>query len=214
VDPTGQAPLFLDELCRLYQDLSLRGWVYGETFLAAHGTAIRLVGEVLAAAGLYALATNPETEGWMLTLPGGMGLLAAEIEGVLSTAGSIRGLLRTPAALKRLIPPGGFQTWQAAEEWVAATFGGKSQVSVNKGWRYIDQLSDGAAFEVKWGYKAWSTELWEQIKKDGEILRKGLKEVTSYTWLFFKNPTTGGVGADPRVLQALDAERIPYHIFK
>ncbi len=194
--------------------MSLSLYVRGGIFASAHPVAVRIAGGLLAAINLYAMATDPEYLDIVMAQPDAFGLLRADFDAMLETGGTIRALIREPLALGRLIPRNGFRLATDAEAWLAKMYGGENQVTVrtSQGVRKIDNLSLRHAREAKVGYKAWGTAIWEQIRKDGEILRTGIGDINKYTWHFFRSATTGKVGADPRVLQALRENNILFVI--
>ncbi|WDI00167.1 RHS repeat-associated core domain-containing protein [Paenibacillus urinalis] len=79
------------------------------------------------------------------------------------------------------------------------------------GGRYVDQLSNGIAYESKMGFVNYSSKVMTQISKDAELLSNG--SIDGATWVFFRSPSTGKIGADQRVLDALASYGIKY-IFK
>ncbi len=110
----------------------------------------------------------------------------------------------------------GFKTSAEAEAYLGTVVGGTPQVGVKTslGPRIIDRVSGTVGHEVKVGYKKWSSQLLEQIRKDAEIWRNRLEGVTSYEWHFFRSANTGKVGADSRVLAELRKEGITPIIYE
>ena len=99
---------------------------------------------------------------------------------------------------------------------LAELVGGRPNVyfKTSLGGRYVDQLSNGIAYESKTGFVKYgeSTLAWKQIKKDAELLRT--EAVDGVYWYFFRSPQTGKVGADPRILSELTKNGIKYKIFE
>ena len=94
----------------------------------------------------------------------------------------------------------------AGESFLKNAFGGESQVELatSLGKRFVDQIAEGAAHESKVGYVAYSEKAMTQIAKDAEILTNKLGGVKEYTWHFFRSGITHKVGADPRIIEALN----------
>ncbi|MGO4544173.1 hypothetical protein AB4Z29_05195 [Paenibacillus sp. 2TAB23] len=86
---------------------------------------------------------------------------------------------------------------------LADMVGGKPNQYFNTslGARYVDQLSNGIAYESKMGYVKYSSRVMTQIKKDAELMES--LDINGATWVFFRSPSTGLIGADQRVLDAL-----------
>jgi len=77
--------------------------------------------------------------------------------------------------------------------------------------RRVDILINQVAHECKSGYVAYSAKTLTQIRKDAWLLRYA-KEINRVEWHFFRSAETGRIGADPRLLRALDDNGIPYVI--
>ncbi|OMP74609.1 RHS repeat domain-containing protein, partial [[Flexibacter] sp. ATCC 35208] len=83
-----------------------------------------------------------------------------------------------------------------------------SGVPTSTGTRYLDGIPLGTtlenievAFESKVGYQKYSGNIVAQVEKDAELLASGrVKEVT---WVFWRSPSTGKVGASPELLKEL-----------
>ena len=176
--------------------------VAGMNFAQGHALAFRFVGGVLAAANLYAMATDPDYAELVMST-GGYAVLQADLKAILSTGGSILGMLRNPKATASIARLGGV-SWQAAEEWLTKTFGGHSQYGfrTSLGRRVVDTFADNTIMEAKTGFVAYSGRIMEQIEKDKLIMRE-FPQVRRAVWHFFKSDTTGKLGADQRVFDAL-----------
>jgi RHS repeat-associated protein len=96
---------------------------------------------------------------------------------------------------------------------LAEIVGGRPNVyfSTSSGARYVDQLSKGIAYESKAGYVEYSTKVMNQIKKDIELIETG--RIDGATWYFFRSPSTGKIGADQRILDALTDNGIKYVLY-
>jgi hypothetical protein len=115
----------------------------------------------------------------------------------------------------------GFKTGDAARDFHAASIGAQRvevtiETAIGRGatrFRRIDTLKDGVAHEVKMGYQGFTSKMETQIKKDAWLVqnarRSGVREVQ---WHFYRSQETGRVGADPRLLEALDKAGIKYVI--
>jgi RHS repeat-associated protein len=201
-DPSGRS------LLGFLEDASARAYLGVCAYGAAHPVATRIVGGVLAAATLYFMIENPDYLDVLLSQPDAIGLLQLDMQLLLRSGKAIASLGAEGASLA-------FRTGAEAEAWVAKLYAGEQEVGVKTslGWRKIDVLSGGRAHEVKVGFKQWGTEIWEQIRKDEEILvRKAETKIEQYTWHFFKSANTGKVGADPRVYEALNKAKILYEV--
>lgn len=101
---------------------------------------------------------------------------------------------------------------------LAKMVGGQSQVSIPTSIgrsRILDQVVTGTggivAHEAKVGYvKSLSEEVRTQIAKDAELV--ATRQVKQVVWHFFRNPTTGKIGANQKVLDALKKNGIQYEI--
>lgn len=76
--------------------------------------------------------------------------------------------------------------------------------------RMFDLVVDGVAHEIKVGYVPWTTSVERQIRKDAWLVESGT--VAGAHWHFLPSSYSNTVGADSRVLDALDAAGIPYTI--
>lgn len=90
-------------------------------------------------------------------------------------------------------------------------------VRTSFGIRYIDGIPVGETlestpvfYEAKVGYQELSGNIAKQVEKDADLLANS--RVEKIIWVFFKNPTTGKVGASPELLQALEAAGIKTEI--
>jgi RHS repeat-associated protein len=93
--------------------------------------------------------------------------------------------------------------------------GGASRLlHTSLGDRIVDRLVSISGFivanEAKTGYMRLTSEIATQIAKDAELLQT--KQVNQVVWHFFANPTTGGIGAEQRVLNELTKNGIQYQI--
>lgn len=86
------------------------------------------------------------------------------------------------------------------------------QIIVNddKGGRYVDQLSNGIAYEAKVGYTCLSQRVRIQVMKDAYLLQTN--QVNAVVWEFFKSDITGRGGATQQLLEFLTQNGIQYVI--
>ncbi|HEY0002670.1 MAG TPA: hypothetical protein VGB74_19615, partial [Actinoplanes sp.] len=118
------------------------------------------------------------------------------------------------------VPARFFATGKEGEEFLAATFkAGADQQQVwfstgdflGKG-RRVDVLgADRVIRESKVGYVRNSKRIRDQIEKDAYIIGK-YDQVDGAHWHFFASARSNSIGADPVILQLLEAKRIPYTI--
>jgi RHS repeat-associated protein len=144
--------------------------------------------------GLYVAATQTVYNPWVY----GAGTALA--------GGTVAGTLEQEAT-------GGIgATGQIGESWLANNVGGESQVLIqtSQGARYIDQLSNGVAYESKVGYTSLTQSVQTQISKDVELIGAG--EVNGAEWHFFTSPVTGVGGPSGPLATALNKAGIPYII--
>jgi RHS repeat-associated protein len=79
-------------------------------------------------------------------------------------------------------------------------YGGAAQsFDTPLGKRFVDNVSDGVAYESKVGYKSADDFTSKQFAKDLYLLDQGL--VDEVVWTFFKSPKTGKVGASGPLLE-------------
>lgn len=76
--------------------------------------------------------------------------------------------------------------------------------------RRLDVLVNGVAHESKVGYVKWSRRIEKQILKDGALL--DARRIQGARWHFFPSSASDSLGADPRVLNLLETNRISYTI--
>ena len=116
-------------------------------------------------------------------------------------------------AYGRLTTPS-FSTGAAGEAYIRGVTGGETGdgIMTSQGMRYPDVVDDTAMTEVKVGYVNYSQQVLTQISKDSEIVENQLEGIQSGDWQFLQSSVTGGVGADPRVLAALDEAGLSYTI--
>jgi len=97
------------------------------------------------------------------------------------------------------------QTWQAAEQWVRATFNAvKHTFNVpNMGTRFVDGFNQakGIIHEVKWGTQSLTQAIQQQINKDAWLLRHG--HVNEVVWHFHRSFITGLGGPTQPLLNEL-----------
>lgn len=144
----------------------------------------------------------------------------------LRLAGSRQGADHIVAALNRSKTQLGeslpfVSHWRDAENSVAVLFGVTStQRQVYRAapgfpfGRYADMIRNGAMREVKSGFVPFRSRTIRQIEKDAAILADTAAEnadVAQVVW-HFVGGRTGSLGADPRVLDLLDAKGIAYVI--
>ncbi len=87
--------------------------------------------------------------------------------------------------------------------------GGKgSSLSTTIGPRKPDGIPPGFTvgttdklYEAKVGFQNYSGDIVDQVAKDAEILAQG--QITRITWVFYRSPTTGKVGASDELLKEL-----------
>lgn len=91
-------------------------------------------------------------------------------------------------------------------------FGGDSQVrfKTSRGWRTVDQLSNGIAHESKVGYTSLSQNVRKQVLKDAELVSSD--KIRGAHWHFFRSGVTGKGGATPQLLEFLKENNVPYTI--
>lgn len=77
------------------------------------------------------------------------------------------------------------------------------------GVRQVDGIFEGTTinntknlFESKVGFQEYRGNLITQVEKDFELLSTG--KVQEITWVFYRSPNTGKVGASKELLQELD----------
>ncbi|WP_325605205.1 VWA domain-containing protein [Nocardioides sp.] len=78
--------------------------------------------------------------------------------------------------------------------------------------RYIDVLPGNVAREAKTGWVRYTPSLATQISKDGLLVRATNVDVNGAHWHFMPSGRSNTVGADPRILDLLDYNKIPYTI--
>ena len=107
-----------------------------------------------------------------------------------------------------------FKTGKAGEKYLAKLVGGESQVyfKTSLGGRYIDQLSDGIAYESKVGYTSLTDFVKKQILKDAELIKTG--QINGADWNFFRSAITGKIGASKQLLAFLRHYGIKFVIHK
>lgn len=104
----------------------------------------------------------------------------------------------------------------SGEEALKIAHPGSSQVyfqtfvNGNKGGRYVDQLSNGIAYEAKVGYTCLSQRVRIQVMKDAYLLQTN--QVNAVVWEFFKSDITGRGGATQQLLDFLTQNGIQYVI--
>lgn len=109
-----------------------------------------------------------------------------------------------------------YKRGQTGEQALAISHPGESQkyfqtlVNGVKGGRYIDQYSNGVAYEAKVGYTCLSQRIKTQILKDAYLMKNG--DVTAVVWEFFRSDITGRVGASKELLNFLTENGIHYII--
>ncbi|WP_257159275.1 hypothetical protein [Corynebacterium cystitidis] len=115
-------------------------------------------------------------------------------------------------------PPG---TWKDAENNLEQALRSRSrtvqtQVSFPTGsckrvcnptMRYFDVVADGVAHESKAGYHPYTDALARQIRTDAYAVKEGT--IGSAHWHFFPDKN-GRLGGDPKLLDLLDKNNIPY----
>lgn len=107
-----------------------------------------------------------------------------------------------------------FKTGKDGERYLAELVGGDSQVyfKTSQGGRYIDQLSDGIAYESKVGYTSLTEFVRKQVLKDAELIKTG--QINGAQWNFFTSDVTGKIGASKQLLEFLEQNGIKYVIHK
>lgn len=109
-----------------------------------------------------------------------------------------------------------YQRGISGEEMLAKKYPGEPHVYFNtikygfKGGRYVDQLSNGVAYEAKVGYTCLSNRVKIQIQKDAYLLKN--EEVKGVVWEFYKSDITGRIGATQSLLNYLEQNGIKYNI--
>ncbi len=76
--------------------------------------------------------------------------------------------------------------------------------------RVFDLVASGVGHETKVGYVPWTRSVERQIRKDAWLIGTGA--IGGAHWHFLASSYSNTVGADPRVLDALDSAGIPYTI--
>jgi Mg-chelatase subunit ChlD len=124
------------------------------------------------------------------------------------------------AGVVRRLPAGriqrgtGFVDWRAAEQRLRGAGPRPGRVPPASAGsdiiRYPDAFNPitGLAQEAKTGYVKASAFVFKQIEKDRALRAQGF--FTSVEWHFFPSAASETLGADPRVLQALEQAGIPY----
>ncbi len=109
-----------------------------------------------------------------------------------------------------------YERGKTGEQALAAAHPGESQkyfqtfVNGVKGGRYVDQFSNGVAYEAKVGYTCLSQRIKTQILKDVYLMKNG--DVSSVVWEFYRSDITGRVGASKELLQFLTEHGIDFVI--
>jgi RHS repeat-associated protein len=104
-------------------------------------------------------------------------------------------------------------TWQESEAWIAARYGGDTQVffrtAVGKR-RFVDTVARGWGHESKFGKVGMSPRVRAQIRSDYDLIMEG--QLTGSTWHFFNSPRTG-IGPSASVRAALRGAgiKVKYH---
>lgn len=107
------------------------------------------------------------------------------------------------------------QVWRSTRNLWVYENGYPRKVSIGFG-RYVDVLKGsvdgvgGIAREAKTGYVRYSRRTVTQIRKDGLLIRAG--QIDDARWHFLPSGRSNTVGADPRILDLLDAYGIGYTI--
>jgi hypothetical protein len=90
------------------------------------------------------------------------------------------------------------------EDALKLIYGGeKRSFKTSLGWRYVDNLAGGVAYESKVGYASATEFIKKQFYKDIELLNMGA--VDEVVWTFFRSPETGKVGASKPLLDMFEA---------
>jgi Mg-chelatase subunit ChlD len=113
-----------------------------------------------------------------------------------------------------------FANGREGEEFLAATYHAAPEQTqkwfstsdfLGKGRRVDVMGADRVIRESKVGYVRNSKRIRDQIEKDAYIIGK-YDEVDSAHWHFFASARSNSIGADPAILQLLEAKKIPYTI--
>lgn len=105
-----------------------------------------------------------------------------------------------------------YQRGKTGEQALAEAHPGESQVYFKTyvdgvwGGRYVDQLSEGVAYESKVGYTCLNTRIKLQILKDEYLLQE--KRVKGVIWEFYRSDITGKVGASKPLIKFLSEHGI------
>jgi hypothetical protein len=144
---------------------------------------------------------------------------------IVRLAGSRHGVEHVTDALRRVGARQGASipfaaSWRVAEDAVAGVLRGSglsveatqkwyrtSQYGLGRG-RFVDIVDNlDVAHEVKSGYVRASSQIIRQIEKDAMLAGDQLQRVV---WHFVASGRSGSMGADPRILDALDDAGISY----
>lgn len=101
------------------------------------------------------------------------------------------------------------QVWRSTRKLLIYQDGGPRYVSIGVG-RYFDVFRGGVAREAKTGWVRYNLRIERQIQKDALLVQAG--QADSAHWHFLPSGRSNSVGADPRVLDLLEAFGIPYTI--
>lgn len=101
------------------------------------------------------------------------------------------------------------QVWRSTRNLMVYQNGVPRKISIGIG-RYFDVLRGGVAREAKTGWVRYNKRIEAQIQKDALLVQAG--QATSAHWHFLPSGRSNSVGADPRVLDLLEAFGIPYTI--
>ncbi|MCB9252951.1 MAG: hypothetical protein H6605_10820 [Flavobacteriales bacterium] len=131
---------------------------------------------------------------------------------VFGAAGKGLGAMVTDA--KKLYNFGAKALGEMGEEALASQYGTYkpsgvgSGMSTSNGARLVDGLPVGTTvqetriyYESKVGFQKYSGKVVDQVKKDAELIATG--KVEEVTWVFYRSPSTGKVGASEDLLKAL-----------
>ena len=100
------------------------------------------------------------------------------------------------------LTPGLYQTWQQAEQGLRNLYDGVSKaIMTDYGKRVVDCLSNGVAYEAKYGYTRLTKFILRQIEKDIWLLTNGY--VDSVEWHFFWSSASNTGGASQQLIDTL-----------
>lgn len=83
-------------------------------------------------------------------------------------------------------------------------------LSTSAGGRFLDFVTGKIGYEAKTGFMNYTGNIVKQVAKDAELLKT--KKLDEITWVFFKSPVTGEIGASSSLIKALENADILYDI--